>query len=327
MVEPGSDPPLLSAQIVFQAPSLKEAKDVAEENLKEFLDYLTFATGSKFRPCRIFQVFNWEPGEGMRESIQYAGFSDPDVPLPALDAEILQTVANLQEHVIDTRIRRALKWFANGVATFYLDDQFTFFWLVIELVAQIVKEPTRVPDKCPQCQTPLFCPTCNQTPLHRPYPKQSIQQLFAKYVENGEKIYELASEARNRLFHGDEITDIEASLEVDFAELVDKLGAIAWTAIFNQFTRGLVGKRPMFLQPNRYAHMKVTMGAHITFGFEPNFDDPHPDHFPKISVTMISRGEGEEEIEHAPIGSRQDKSQQISRKGTTRSRDGSGEGA
>jgi hypothetical protein len=289
-VEPGSDPPLLSAQMVFAAPSLREAKFIVQDHMKEFLDYLTLVTNCKFRLHKILQVFNWEPGNGMREAIYYAGSADHNIPMPAISGDLFNTIALMQAEAISTRLRRALKWFGNAVASVYQDDQFTYFWFVIEVLAQIIKEPTPVPDRCPVCRGPLHCPACGISHLHRPYPKQAIQQLFAKHVNNGwEKSYAVMNDVRNRLMHGEEVKTIEADLKISFAQVVDDLGKVAWVAIINQFVPRLAGKGVHFIETNTYVHLNMSMGAHIQVGFMPNFNDPKPEHFPKVQLTMTSR--------------------------------------
>lgn len=101
------------------------------------------------------------------------------------------------------------------------DDQFTFFWLVIELIAQVIKEPAPVPDRCPKCKTPLYCSDCQATPLHRPYARQAIEQLFGKYCsDEPEEFYRRANEARNMLIHGEDVEAIEAALAMPFSDKV-----------------------------------------------------------------------------------------------------------
>jgi len=288
-VEPGADPPLLSMQIVFSAPSLQEAKPIAEAYLKEFLDYLVVVTNCKFKTHRILHIFNWEPGVGMRECLYFKGATDPEIPIPGLSGDLLETVALMQQHPIQPRLRRALKWFGNGVGALYRDDQFAYFWFVVELVAQIVKELTPIPDKCPSCGGPLFCPACEVSHLHRPYPKQAIEQLFNRYGgKEGQNFFNQASEVRNRLMHGDEIGAIETRLNVNFSEMVDNLGGLAWTSIINQFVPNFVGKEIALLRTNRYVHMSVSLGAHMQVGFMPKFDDPTPDHFPEVLLSMTT---------------------------------------
>jgi hypothetical protein len=280
----------LSMQFIFDAPSLKEAKSVGEPLAKEFLDYLSLVSNLKLRLRGLLHIFNWEPGSGEREAIYFSrSEAYDDAPYEALQRELLDSVALLQAHAADPRLRRAMKWFASGVASRSPDDQFTFFWLVIELIAQLIKEPSRIPDKCPHCRGPLYCPACNATPLHRPYPKQAIEQLFLKYCPTGPDLfYRRAIEARNMLMHGDEVRAIEAALQIEFPDLVDHMGELAWTSIMNQFVPVLIGKTPLFLQTSRYVHMSVAARGYMRVGFIPNFENPEPSHFPKIDVTIIS---------------------------------------
>jgi len=65
----------LSMQIAFEAPSLNEAKDIAEPLAKEFLDYLTFASNLRTRLRDLRHIFNWEPGnDGNRECAMNRGW-------------------------------------------------------------------------------------------------------------------------------------------------------------------------------------------------------------------------------------------------------------
>lgn len=281
----------LSMQFIFDAPSLKESKDVGELLAREFLDYLTFASNLKLRLRNIRQIFNWEPGgSGMRDCLYFTPSSAHDGgPFEALQQSLLNAVGMLQLHPIEPRLRRALKWFGNGVAARAPDDQFAFFWFVIELVAQHIKQPVPVPDRCPTCHGPLYCETCAATPLHRPYPKQAVHQLFQRYVapqKEPEHFYKHASDARNMLMHGDEVKSIEAALSIEFPDLVDDMGHLAWIALLNQFVPALVGKQPMFLNVNHYVHMTLTGHAVAQVGFLPNFDNPDPAGFPDLKVSF-----------------------------------------
>jgi len=245
--------------------------------------------GSSLRDLR--QIFNWEPGnDGNRECYYYTPRGAHDGgPFDALSQALLDSIGMLQAHSPNPRLRRALKWFANGVSSRFYDDQFVYFWLALELIAQNAKEPAPVSDKCPKCQEPLFCEICKTFPTHRPYQKQAIEQLFVKTCADknqGAELFRNASEARNMLMHGDEVRAIEEALALQFGDLVDKLGGLAWTCVLNQFASVLLGKRPMFLQPNRYVYMTVGGAAHLHVGFKPNFDNPDPAGFPKIDFTM-----------------------------------------
>jgi hypothetical protein len=294
----------LSMQLIFEAETVSDSKETAIELAKDFLDYLSYASSLKLRLKSISQVFNWDqPGTPMRECLMFTRkIPHSGAPFPALENKLLETVAMLQAHPADPRLRRVLKWFATAVRAQAPDDQFINFWFVIEIVAQIIKDPTKVPDKCPTCRTALYCGSCNTTPLHRPYPKHSIELLFSRYwKDDPAAFYQLASEVRNRLMHGDELDAIEGSLGVDFADLVNSLGRLAWGAILNQFVKALVDKEPMFLQASQYANMTMSATAHMKIGFVPNFDNPDPAYFPKVDFSVVSRERDADDSTGRPV--------------------------
>jgi len=279
----------LTMQVIFDAPSIQDAKAISKKLAKEFVDYLSLVSNIKVRLRALLHLFNWEPGNRAdREAFYFTRSQRHDgAPYDALDQSLLDTIALLQSHPTAPRVQRAIKWFASGVASRSPDDQFTFFWLVVELIAQVIKEPASIPDKCPKCRAPLYCPDCEATPLHRPYPKQAIEQLFLKYcAEEPEEFYRRANDARNMLMHGEEVEAIEAALSMPFSDLVDQLGRLAWISILNQFAPTLVGRSVQLMQTNMYVYMNLTGSAHIQVGFIPNFDNPDPSHFPDIKLTI-----------------------------------------
>lgn len=280
----------LSMQLIFDAPSIKEAKSVGEIIAKHFLEYLSFASNLKARLRGILHIFNWEQdGKQIREALYFSrSHPNSDAPYDALDKELLDTIALLQTHPLEPRLKRALKWFSTALAARSPDDQFTYFWFVVEVVAQLAKESTRVPDKCPTCKAPLYCPDCQATPLHRPYPKQAIEQLFHKVInDHPAAFYAVASDARNMLLHGEEVTAIEAKHNVEFPVLVNHLGQLAWYAILNQFGPAIVGKKVYFCQTNSFVNYYITGNALVQIGFVPTFDNPDPAFFPKVEVTWV----------------------------------------
>jgi hypothetical protein len=284
----------LSMQFIFDAPSLKEARETADLRARQFLDFLSLGSNLRVRLRNLLNIFDWEPGnDAMRECYYFARpTAHDDAPYDYLGREFLDSIAMLQAHSPNPRLRRAMKWFGNGVATKVPDDQFAFFWFVVELIAQMTKDPEPVPDKCPKCHGPLHCPACGTTPHHRPYQKQAIEQLFLRICADGPvdgpTFYRQASGARNMLMHGDEVKAIEASLDIEFSDLVDTMGKLAWMCIVNQFAPVLVGKKLTFFQADQYVYMNLSGAAHMQVGFVPNFDNPDPAHFPKVDFSMVS---------------------------------------
>lgn len=293
-----NNPLKLSLQVICDAPDLHDANEITETYAKEFLDHLSFASNMKTRLGKPQNIFNWEPSSsdhGIRDAVYYHTSPADEPPFAVLDPKLLESISLLQKTNLDTRLRRALKWFSNGVAAEYQDDQFAFFWFVIELIAQITKGVVPVPDRCPKCREPLFCPQCNASHMHRPYPKQAVEALFMQVVRgNWQAFYKLAFRARNMLLHGDEIRNIEDELGLEFSQLVDNLGHLAWTAILNQFTAVLVGTKPSFLHVSTFVRRNLVFSVNMQIGLTPNYDDPDPANLPKVqlSKTYVDRPTG-----------------------------------
>ena len=287
---PGETNPVkMSLQVICDAPSLHDGNEISAAHAKEFLDYLSFASSMKTRLGKPQNIFNWEDATqepGIRDAVYYHTSPADEPPFAALDPKVLETISLLQKGEIDVRLRRALKWFSNGIAAQYQDDQFAFFWFVVELIAQITKTVTPIPDRCPKCREPLFCPQCNASHMHRPYPKQAVEGLFERMVgSNWQAFHGNAFRARNMLLHGDEIRNIEQELGIEFSHLVDSLGRLAWTAILNQFTHALLGTRPSFLHTSTFVGMNMVFSADMQIGFVPDFDNPDPANLPKVQIS------------------------------------------
>jgi hypothetical protein len=285
-----NNPLKLSLQLLCDAPSLAEAHDISESHAKEFLDYLSYTSNLRTRLGKPQHIFDWEPStkeHGIRDALYYHTSPTDEPPFAEIHPNLLETIALLQRNDLDVRLRRCLKWFSNGIAAQYQDDQFTFFWFVVELVAQIAKDVTPVPDRCPKCREPMFCPSCNATHLHRPYPKHAVEALFQKMVKGDwQTFHGRAYRARNMLLHGDELVNIEKELGIEFPRLIDDVGKLAWTAILNRFAPSLVGTRPAFYQASTYGRSNVIFAASIQVGYTPDFENPDPTKLPDVKISM-----------------------------------------
>ena len=172
-------PFLLSLQIYFEAPRLEEAKEIAEELLANCLNMLAFATGAGFRKHRIRKIVDAEaPEKGIRNILMWGEKVEYDDPQPFLRDENARSIERLLEHDAPPAIRRALRWYRLGIDAASPDDQFTYFWFALEIVAEFQKPTEKVHDKCPHCQSPLYCEKCEKHPEHRPYAKQAIRALM-----------------------------------------------------------------------------------------------------------------------------------------------------
>jgi len=113
-----------------------------------------------------------------------------------------------------------------------------YFWFALEIVAEFQKSTEKLPDRCPHCQSPLYCETCEKHPVHRPYAKQAIRALLkAVDEEGGDATVELLDKTRNSLMHGSTLRDIEDSLPQPHEQIVDTLGRLLRRALILQFPR------------------------------------------------------------------------------------------
>lgn len=181
---PGQGTATLSLQVTLDAESIQDARDRGLGVAKDFLRAWSFTTSTPFRISAFRRIVDWTPGLRERECIHFSHHPADEQPHPILNSETLLSAARLVNAPLSATLRRAIRWFANGVSSDYTDDQFYYFWLTTELVAIETKAPDPVPDACPKCRGPLYRKVCDLHPTHRPYPKQAIQALFRRHIKN-----------------------------------------------------------------------------------------------------------------------------------------------
>lgn len=287
-----STPFLLSLQIIFEAPSIKEAQDIAQDKLDECLNMLAFATGASVRRHRIKQIVDCAPTSGMRECLVWAdsvGHEDPD---PFLDENIIVSIERLLQFDPPPAVRRALRWYRIGIHASVPEDQFQYFWFALEILAEYHKTSEKVADRCPSCKSPLYCETCKTHPTHRPYAKQAIRALI-QAVEKpcDEETLDALDKARNALMHGATLKEIENKLPKSGEDIVDVLGKILFKALLHQFPKELFKERIHFGSPTTYVHRIMTGIAHVST-VVPKGEDGELDlgSFTGLKVSMVIDG-------------------------------------
>ena len=286
-IKPPVEKPLISVQVILETDVIDNVADLSRKYLKLFLNILTLVTNSKFTIHRLLRVIDWSPGLEMRNCHQFFSSPDFNIPLPLLNNKILDSVYTLMKSDITNDLRRALRWFSRGVGANYIDEQFQYFWFALETIAEKDKDKTKVPDQCPKCQSPLYCETCKETPMHRPYPKQAIEQLIKKVVKgNPEKLFETLSKVRNELLHGEDSDEIEKSLPTDMSQLVDVLGQTVWAALINSFQAPAEGTKLNLLRTNRFSHRRLVTTLVGSVGSASCKDDPQIEKVPLIKMEM-----------------------------------------
>lgn len=256
-------PFLLSIHIYFDSESIEKASDSAEEHLTTCLNMLALTTGSGFRRHRTRQIVDAEPSRGaMRDVRMWSDRIEYDDPQPFLNEQHFKTIERLLEHDIPPAIQRALRWYRLGVDANATDDQFTYFWFALEIVAEFQKPSAKVNDKCPKCQNPLYCEQCEAHPEHRPYPKQAIRELILGIDGCDDATVSLLDKTRNSLMHGATLKEIEHSLPDPHERVVDTLGKLLWMALIRQFPPELLDDVVMGM-PSTYVHYRTTGVMHI----------------------------------------------------------------
>lgn len=221
----------LALQLIFEAEDLFDARERGVQSAEILLCAWSLATGVALRLRQTVRIVDWTIGLRDRQGVQFSRHGAGSPPHAILNTESLQTAVRIAGASLSERLRRAVRWFSHGVSAGHPDDQFSFFWLAIELLAAEARSVTPVPDACPKCRGPLFCRACEVEPVHRPYPKQAIQDLFRHHVTtNHEEFFKHANRFRNALMHGDDVRDVEHELGVKFEEVVNCLGRLATAA-------------------------------------------------------------------------------------------------
>jgi len=259
-------PFLLSVHIYFDAEALDEAADAAENHLVTCLNMLAFTTGSGFRKHRIRQIVDAEPSlkGAMRDIRMWGDRIEYDDPQPFLDDEHAKTIERLLAFDIPPAIRRAMRWYRLGIDASALDDQFTYFWFALEIVAEFQKPAAKVNDKCPHCQSALYCEKCETHPQHRPYAKQAIRALLMDADEGcDDATVALLDKTRNSLMHGATLKEIEGPLPDPHESVIDTLGRLLWKALVRQFPKEMFDGSLVMGVPSTYVHYKTTAVAHI----------------------------------------------------------------
>ena len=200
----------------------------------------------------------------MRSVLMWGDNVEHEDPQPFLREENARSIERLLTFETPPAIRRALRWYRLGVDFDVPDDQFTYFWFALETVAEYQKSNAKVHDKCPHCQSPLYCETCRDHPVHKPYAKQAIRDLLkAADQEFDDATFGLLDGTRNSLMHGSTLKEIEKSLPDPHDKIVDTLGRLLWRALIIQFPRELFDGTLVMGAPSTYLHYTAHGVVHL----------------------------------------------------------------
>jgi hypothetical protein len=279
----------LAVRIILEAADLATAEMETEAVCRGFLYLLSFATNTGFEIKRRTYVLDWSKGTFMRHGRVYAPRFEDD-PTPALNDTILRTIAILQTWGVTPILERSLRWFANGIRSRVMEDQYQYFWFVVEGLAVSSKPAGKVTDKCQRCGGELRCDSCHELSTHRPFEKQAIEALFDR-LGVLKTLVEHFFAVRNSLLHGETREAIIAARvakepKFRFDRLVDYLGEIAWRATIAAFEKIDPPEKLEVFAPNTYVHWHMTASAEIEIGV-PNPMDPQPEHISLPHISLV----------------------------------------
>ncbi|MEY2542061.1 MAG: hypothetical protein QOI22_1663 [Verrucomicrobiota bacterium] len=301
----------LAAQIVVLADDINTAEKLALTKIREVLHLLSFTTGSGFRISRKRFVTDWSPGVEVREQFAY-GHDDQTDRWPDLKEEYFLTVQEIERTPHVNKLRTALRWYAAAARSMVPEDQFQYFWFVLELLSEFTKGKELVADKCQVCHGELYCPKCAAVSQHRPFPKQAIEDLLNRIKVAPERQRDLFR-IRNGIMHGDTREEIEVDIrkqspEFEISHAVDFIGRSAYIALFNSF--GIKQSQianMVFGEPDSFVSRTTTFKAHMMIGMHGDPENPSLENvvLPEITATRTDAAgiPTEKKPPRSPIGS------------------------
>lgn len=304
--KPGTPEPLLGIQIILEGENWESAYDRSLDHLLKFLDCAALTLNAVFKRHRTRRVIDWTPGIKQRECILFQEFANPNRPLQIINMDHLKSISLFLQCDSDESLSLAMRWYRRALISDMPEEAFQYFWFALEILAEREKPGGLVSDKCPKCHESLLCPKCNDTPEHRPYPKQAIEALIKSTVRgNPDEFFEKIQKVRHALLHGESSRKIEEELKVDFGKIRDQIGKVVWTALFNQLRKNLKdakdGDKFCILQPVTFGNYEMGFTANMVVSAPHNsdFDNPKIEDFPypPVNVTMLVRESLESVVE------------------------------
>ena len=185
-------------------------------------------------------------------------------PQPFHPPENAKSIERLLDYDVPPAIRRALRWYRLGIDADSPDDQFTYFWFALEIVAEFQKPTSKVHDKCPHCLSALYCEQCEKHPEHKPYAKQAIRALMKAADEKcDDATVSLLDNTRNSLMHGSTLREIESALPDPHESVVDTLGRLLFKALIRQFPKEMFDGTLVMGMPLTFVHYNANAVASI----------------------------------------------------------------
>ena len=287
----GNPNPLLLLRIILTATDFADAENIGTDKAINFTRLICLASNLPCQTHRLTKIADWSIGIEEREAKIASQHPGHDLPHKILKPEIFRTINALLSLDIPSEVTQAIKWHAYGVLSRYTDEQFQFFWLALEILAQVGADRTKVNDPCPVCHSPLYCEKCKNYPLHRPHEWQLISALFERVnPEHGAKIFKDASQLRNVISHGRDVGSFVEKKNIDLNDLVNAIGALSWAAVVTHLEThaGLNQKEQKYLFSTVSSYVRITLNVSTNLTFKSKDpDQPRFSEIPSLNTELI----------------------------------------
>lgn len=225
---------LLIAVLIGESASIKEAVDDLQAALAEHLDYLSFATQSRFEIVECKSVVDWTPGLKERQVLVMQRFDPRFPPNPELDYATVETAAAFIGAKLPQFLKTAFSAYRAGCIDKVQTDQFKSFFSVLELIAENIIEKAKVPISCQACKKNLVCSACSTEAMRTPFAKQAIEEIIEKITGHTKStIAKNIFLFRNGLTHGRRTKSMEKEYGEPLEKYVNIVGQLAWRALLN----------------------------------------------------------------------------------------------
>lgn len=278
--QPQNKDSVLLAHLTYESENIETAKEEINKLVPRFLNTLSFVTNSNFGPFRPIKIIDWTPGLAMRRASYFVHQPMREHAEPSLNQSYCDSTVRLIEMQSDEKLQRALRWFRLGLGSNLLEEQFMYFWMSLEIAAEMIKGAEKVRSHCPKCQSPLFCESCGTHPEQFASGNRAIRRFIVEEMNmvGAGEIEKTLIKIRNTLAHGRRISSIK-NLPCTDEQALDRLHQIAWHALM-QASSSDRDPRPNTLMdlgaPDTVVSKHVTAVAHVEIGL-PNGEGGVPD--------------------------------------------------
>jgi Methylamine utilization protein MauJ len=280
---------VLSAHLVFDAPSFDNIRQRAFEVIAEAINVLTFTTNRKFVVVLLKRIIDWTPGIVDRSAIIFVETPEWDTAESGLDQRFIDSAQRLLAMSSGSEQHEAMRWYRKAIQAPILEEQFSYFWFALEIVAERLKGTEKVPSKCPHCQSALYCEACDKHPVHARYAGDAIKQLVERvHPQDSDEVFKALQKIRHTLAHGGQIAQVVGDLPCTGEQALNKLAFVTWQAIYSTFTNADPDpETPLNLgYVDNFARRTIVGGARVTvrMGGDPN--NPDIKDFPNVDFTV-----------------------------------------